>query len=69
MVVRLKTSTRSVILAELESLHYMKDHQYPLKQGSTFESLAYPVDCVYKETIKCHELRTSKRDIHQYIFE
>ena len=73
MVVRVKTSTRSVILAELESLHYMKDHQYILKPGSTFEesfeSLVYPVDCIYKETIKCYELRTSKRDIHQYIFE
>ena len=73
MVVRVKTSTRSVILAELESLHHMKNHQYILKPGSTFEesfeSLVYPVDCIYKETIKCYELRTSKRDIHQYIFE
>ena len=36
MVVRVETSARSVILAELESLHYMKDHQYILKPGSTF---------------------------------
>ena len=72
-VVRVKTSTRRVLLAELESLHYIKDHQYILEPGSTFEesfeSLGCPVDCIYKETVKCYELRTSKRDIHQYIFE
>ena len=73
IVIRVKTGTRSVILAELESLHYIKDHQYILELGSTFEesfeSLVYPIDCISKETIKCYELRTAKRDIHQYIFE
>lgn len=72
-VVGLKTRQRIAVLAEMENLHYMKHNHYILKIGSTFSesynALVYPVDVIYKDKLNLYELRTSKKDIHNYIFE